>query len=332
MRQSKQLIPMLPASGKDKAKGKHLPSGGSKAPAPAAPEGLGRTRSLPSTKKGEEPPSGPVMMGLGQLQQARRGPAPAERQQQAAGARDNGAGETGSSCRLVFSQVLIHVWLSRGRGQTAPRQSAVGGLCGGAGIRSGRPHLLHFGSGQQAVLCSKQRTAATGSPVPPVHKRCWNKHTVCAHHHSWGHSCTLFKLCLNVCAGAKTLDRERQRMSFFQSLRKGATNGGVSSPQQPDAAVSAPEVAASPVPCKAEAAASEQLKSAEASVPAANGHLSSIQEHSELPNGVAKQESPRRLQQQVRLCPGQATSMLLQLGAWVTLVLVSSSTDLHSLC
>ena len=93
MRQSKQLIPMLPASSKDKAKGKHLPAGGSKGPVQAVPEGLGRTRSLPSTKKGEEPPSGPVMMGLGQLQQPRRGPVPAERQQQAAGARDNGAGE-----------------------------------------------------------------------------------------------------------------------------------------------------------------------------------------------------------------------------------------------
>ncbi len=93
MRQSKQLIPMLPASSKDKAKGKHLPAGGSKGPVQAAPEGLGRTRSLPSTKKGEEPISGPVMMGLGQLQQPRRGPVPAERQQQAAGARDNGAGE-----------------------------------------------------------------------------------------------------------------------------------------------------------------------------------------------------------------------------------------------
>ena len=95
MRQSKQLIPMLPASGKDKAKGKHLPTGGSKAPAQAAPEGLGRTRSLPSTKKGEEPPSGPVMMGLSQLQQPRRAPVPAERQQQAAGVKDNGAGELG---------------------------------------------------------------------------------------------------------------------------------------------------------------------------------------------------------------------------------------------
>ena len=122
-------------------------------------------------------------------------------------------------------------------------------------------------------------------------------------------------------------------MSFFQSLRKGAANGGASSPQQLDAAVSAPEVVASPEPSKAEAAAPEQLKSAEAVAPAANGHLSSIQEHSELPNGVAKQESPRRLQQQVRLCRGQAPLMLLQqLGAWVVLVPDCSNTAPQSLC
>ena len=128
-----------------------------------------------------------------------------------------------------------------------------------------------------------------------------------------------------MCAGAKTLDRERQRMSFFQSLRKGASNGGASSPQPPDAAVSPPEAAASPLPSRAEAAAAEQLKAAEASVPAANGHLSSIQEHCELPNGVAQQEIPERLQQQVRLCHGQAT-LLQQLGACVMLEPVCSST------
>ena len=141
-----------------------------------------------------------------------------------------------------------------------------------------------------------------------------SRHTVCAHHHSWaGHAhYALLMLCPCVCAGARTLDRERQRMSFFQSLRKGATNGGASSPQQLDAALNTPEVAAGLVPSKAEAAASEQLKSAEPPTPAANGHLSSIQEHSELLNGVAKQDSPRRQQQQVRLCRGQVTLMLLQ--------------------
>ena len=169
--------------------------------------------------------------------------------------------------------------------------------------------------------------------APKLPEDSCSKHTVCAHYRSWGRLCTLSMRCPCVCAGAKTLDRERQRLSFFQSLRKGASNGGASSPQQLDAAANAPEVAASPVQSKAEAAAAEQLKSAEAPVSAANGHLSSIQEHSELPNGIAKQESPRRLQQQVRLRRVQATSVLLQqLGAQVVLVPGCSSTGPHSLC